>query len=474
MTLLVKRRTSSIFRNSSGELLRPTGIPRVDYRGNFQKSIQASKVPVNELRNFSEGVLVQKAISRIANGVLAMPWQVLPPKEDMKKDSAHERADVLTKALLRPNREDHNTYSKFVRAIISEIMTLGFAAVERHPGSDDTQPFWMFLADGARIRVNTEWKANETGLQPRYYQVGASRKEEWVPFMAKEMFIMQMNANAYQLVPPSPVAIAYKLIRSWLGLGEYKDATVSRGVKSFMLTIEDEDVEEADLESFRTYWETEVEGKGKVPILAGKIKKTDLTGKTDEELYPKYTEYLLRLIALGFNLASRDFNLTEPDNRATAEVSADHTFAQAVLPMALCVGEHFGVEIIDFYEPGFRLEYADTEPRGQKEESEIAGNLFEKGVITRNEARGRVGEDAIPNGDRFNDGAGVDVDDNQPMPEEEPVGVVAPPAGQKNKPPQPAEVIELPKTAAKDVKQKPGRKQPVAIAAGATQLALDL
>jgi hypothetical protein len=95
-------------------------------------------------------------------------------------------------------------------------------------------------------------------------------------------------------------------------------------------------------------------------------------------------------------------NITEADNRATAGVAADATFADAILPMAKCIEEHFNIEVVDYYEPGFFIEYTDSEPRGEKEEADTANQLFTGNVISRNEARARVGEESLgSSGDVF-------------------------------------------------------------------------
>jgi len=82
----------------------------------------------------------------------------------------------------------------------------------------------------------------------------------------------------------------------------------------------------------------------------------------------------------------------EHDNRATAGVAADLSYQDAVLPMALTIQENLQFEVVDFYEPGFLLQYSDTEPRSEREEFETAALLFEKGIITRNQALIRLGE----------------------------------------------------------------------------------
>lgn len=53
--------------------------------------------------------------------------------------------------------------------------------------------------------------------------------------------------------------------------------------------------------------------------------------------------------------------------------------------------EHWGMEVVDYYEPGFVCEISDTEPRGEQEEAETAVQIFQGGLSRRNESRARVG-----------------------------------------------------------------------------------
>lgn len=404
-----RRTPRTVLSTNSPYAVKSGYYPKLEIANNLQRSISnLERIPLQQLRTFSRIIPVRKAFHKISNGVLAMPWTVRPPQELTKDEKALAWADELRKALLKPNRGEHNTYSKFVRALIAELLTLGFAAVERQPGKPSTQPFWLWVANGGHIHVNSEWSPDKEGLIPRFFDCSSDpvRQKLCTPLKNEELFIIQLETNSYELVPPSPLEIAFNLINSWLKVGQFQSNTTGQAVRDYILDL-GPDTSQEDLDAFRQYWETDVLGKGKIPIVGGgKVNVVKLGAKNDEELYPKYTEYLLRLIGLAFDLSTRDYNITEPDNKATAGVAADATFSDAILPMAQCLEEHFNIEVIDFYEPGFFIEFIDSEPRGEKEESETATLLFEKNLITRNEGRLRVGEESLgPSGDVFADGA---------------------------------------------------------------------
>ncbi|MBE9157054.1 hypothetical protein IQ265_09480 [Nodosilinea sp. LEGE 06152] len=85
------------------------------------------------------------------------------------------------------------------------------------------------------------------------------------------------------------------------------------------------------------------------------------------------------------------FDITEPDNRATAGVSADASFQDAILPYAKTIEEHLDGEVVDHYEPGFTCQLSDTEPRGEEAEAQTAINVFQSGISRCNESRAMVG-----------------------------------------------------------------------------------
>lgn len=119
---------------------------------------------------------------------------------------------------------------------------------------------------------------------------------------------------------------------------------------------------------------------------------------------PEYARYIYKLKSVLGRYGAACI-LTHYDNRATSGAAADSSFADAVLPMALTIQEHLDLEVIKFYFPGYQLTYSDTEPRTEQQEAETAGSLFERKIITRNEARVRVGEDSLgAAGDKFFDG----------------------------------------------------------------------
>jgi hypothetical protein len=181
--------------------------------------------------------------------------------------------------------------------------------------------------------------------------------------------------------------IAYNLIRSWLGLSDFQDATTQQSTQRWMMDVGT--ASDRELKAFREFWRVEVEGGKAFPIAAagGQLKVLKIGANDDNGLYLKYTDYLLRLIGLAFALSSRDFNITEHDNRATAGVAADSSFAYAIKPIAKTIFEALNQEVFEYFAPGFELVVTYTEPRSEAIRNAESREDFKAGILTLDEAR---------------------------------------------------------------------------------------
>lgn len=400
-----------LFYRPSVHNIRP-GYPQIDPATEFQQSVRLRHRPSFELLRMTTRVgPVSKCIQRIQRGVALMPWYISPPKEDREKASAIERAEEIKGSLLRPNYElAQNTYTKFSNAVVKDLLTLNYSAIQRMPGSDavlrheQSRRFFSFCIDGAKIEFNPDWI--DKPEEARYlYRTDYNTREL---IADEDMYIVQIDSCSYELMPPSPVEIAFPYVLSWLALSNFQHNTTSKVSAKYILDIGD--VSQDQLDAFREYWDTSVEVEGKTPIAGGKglMKVVTLGASSDSELYMGYTELLLRLICMPFGLTPKDLG-HEQFTYATAGVSADASYQEGVVPIANILNEHENLELVDFYEPGFTKDYADLEKRTEEQEASRATMLFEKNLATRNEMRLATGLQPIgPAGDKFADGTGLE------------------------------------------------------------------
>ena len=399
--------TNLQYSNRMGSQLRHIGIAEMfDHNGMYRRSLtEGVRVSPEQLRNFARLIPAQRALSIIANGVLNMPWTITPlagKEEDQPiDDKVKDEIKAIENAFKRPNRQTETTYPAMVWSIVTDLVTLGYACVERQPG-DDERPFWWWAVDAARIYANPEWT-------PSNDEVHRWEERDRFGLLVNQindenLFLVKLRSSSYELIPPSPLEIVYEVLEGWLGISRWQNNTTANAVREYLVCIEDCQTQ-VELDRVRDYLKSNV-GTGEVPVIGGRVNVQKMGARNDEELYPGHTDYLMRLMAIGFNLTSQDMGLVPHDNRATAEVAYTSTFQNAVKPVAVLIEASENVELLNFYDcDAYIKEFVDTEPTNQKEEAEVAEKLYASNLATRNEARKRLGLPSIGEaGDKFADG----------------------------------------------------------------------
>ena len=89
------------------------------------------------------------------------------------------------------------------------------------------------------------------------------------------------------------------------------------------------------------WWQDEIEGTGKVPILSVESKPEVLRfgGGTDADLRLQWQEFLLRVVASAFDLPPFYLGVERDVNRSTAEEMNEMAFRQAIVPTARLLAE---------------------------------------------------------------------------------------------------------------------------------------
>lgn len=353
-----------------------------------------------DYKRVAKTIIFARAIDKISNMVASVPW-VIDSKSSTTTEEDLEIIKKLKFSLENPNREEQSSFQSFIKAIVKDLLVFNVAVVERQKQidifKDSRQMFWLWVTDPTKIRVNQKWTFNLREIEPRYYY---ETDGKMIPLMDSEVFLIKNKESSWQLIEDSPVAIAYRHINTWLRLTEGQENIVSNPMRNFLISFEEGNEEQ--LAAFRQYWQTTVINNIIPPIIKGKVKIEKIASDTESELFLQFTNYLISLIALAFNLSKRDFNLVESANRASASIYEDVTFQEAVLPIARAIFSTLNTQVIEYFTGGkFELKFSETEPRKYENEVNISTRLYSNNLITKNEARKRLGYEPIPDGDVF-------------------------------------------------------------------------
>ena len=389
-----------------------SGINSLDPHNNFNDSLRRcrqGRLSADQLIKISQSVLIDSAIEKISNIVSQMEWGIKPP-DDLEETEGLEKSKKIAKCLKKPNYTDEGSYIMFVKSIIKNLLIFNTTPIQRQPG-DEERPFWLWVESPQYFVRNRFYKPETAGVTPKFFFRPNNTQDttKWKPLMAENFFLIKLRVSSFEANPKSAVEIAYDYVNDWLGLSGFQRRSTSKAIKDYLISL-DEVLSDAEIKKIRTWWRNDVEGSGEIPIFGGRISVHKFGAKSDADLFLTFKDHVASIIALAFGLHQKDFNVEQKsgDNRATAIVTADQSFQNAMLPMADCIANSLDNEVVDYYEDGFGFYLGDREPRGEQQEIESAGKLYQDNLATRNEGRMRIGLERIEGGDKFIDGTGID------------------------------------------------------------------
>lgn len=367
------------------------------------------KLTAYNLRKFSETPVARRAINCIKDRIAGMRWRIQPRQGFALEQipNGEERIWMLTRNFEAPNPED--SFRSFAEQVLEDVIVGGYGAVEvqlspewktedphfsqkqremGHPSLNQPMPLLMWPVDGASIRVNVEWDGSAHSA--RYVQVNDQ------PGLAKnveldddELMYVRLNPRTHTPFGLGRLEVAFETVNAFLGAHRYAARLASNSVVQYALWLQD--LTPDHHERLIRWWQDEIEGTGKVPILSVESKPEVLRfgGGTDADLRLQWQEFLLRVVADAFDLPPFYLGVERDVNRSTAEELNDLAFQQAIVPTARLFAEHLTRDAIGKKLGWNDLEFvfADLETTDPMEEAQIQQILLQCGVLTVNEVR---------------------------------------------------------------------------------------
>lgn len=359
--------------------------------------------PVN-LRKFAETPVARRAINTIKDRIAGMGWQVrvkkgrnyptLTPDKAGLKDggptSAEERIQALTMALEAPNSDD--SFRSFAEQVLEDVIVGGFGAAEIIATGDDVRPVELWPVDGATIRMRSDWDGQPGSA--RYVQTtGKFGADGTITLNDEDLMYVRLNPRTHTPFGLGRLEVAFETINEFLGAHRYAARLASNTVVQYALWLQD--LQPAQHERLIRWWQDEIEGTGKVPILSVEQKPEVLRfgAGTDADLRITWQEFLIRIIADAFDLPAVYLGVEQDVNRSTATQLANDAFQTAIVPTARLLAEHITRDVICKKLGWNDLEFVftDLEATNERERAEIDEILIRSGVMTVDEVRKRRG-----------------------------------------------------------------------------------
>jgi len=357
------------------------------------------------LRRFSETPIARRAINCIKDRIAGMRWRVQPRQGYALEaiPDGPQRIRMLTSNFEAPNPDD--SFRSLAEQVLEDIIVGGYGAIEvqlnpewdeaaRLPGPAEAavptraMPLLMWPVDGASIRMNLEWDGSPTSQ--RYAQVNdQSGPNSQIELDDDELIYIRLNPRTHTPFGLGRLEVAFETINAFLGAHRYAGRLASNSVVQYALWLQD--LTPDHHERLIRWWQDEIEGTGKVPILSVESKPEVLRfgGGTDADLRLQWQEFLLRVVASAFDLPPLYLGVERDVNRSTAEEMNDLAFRQAIVPTARLLAEALTRGAISKKLGWNDLEFAfaELDTTDPLEEAQIQQILLQNGVLTVNEVR---------------------------------------------------------------------------------------
>jgi hypothetical protein len=268
--------------------------------------------------------------------------------------------------------------------------------VELRLTGDESKPLALYPVDGATIQMRADWDGQPDS--PRYVQmtstVGTAQKIE---LNDNELSYIRLNARSYTPFGLGRLEVAFETIHEFLGAHRFAAKLASNSVVQYALWMQE--LDPGQHERLIRWWQDEIEGTGRVPILTAENKPEVLRFGvgTDADLRLAWQEFLIRVIASAFDLPPLFLGVEADVNRSTATELADSAFRTAIVPTARLLAEHITRDAIVKRLGWEDLEFVflDLDATDPMEQAQIDQILLSSGVLTVNEARAARGWQAL-------------------------------------------------------------------------------
>ena len=385
------------------------GAPSTSAQGRSAPHNLVPKPTPANLRRFAETPVARRAINAIKDRIVGMRWRIQARRGrslEQIPDGAR-RAQVLTENFEAPNPDD--SFRSLLEQVLEDVIVGGFGAIELDRvegwsfGADATAaersagragmpaphgPLVMWPVDGATIRIITDWDGRPDS--PRYAQVtGLYGAEGQIVLNDDELSYIRLNPRTHTPFGLGRVEVAFETINAFLSAYRYAGRLASNSVVQYALWLQG--LTPAHHERLIRWWQDEIEGTGRVPIISAESKPEVLRfgAGTDADLRLAWQEFLMRIIADAFDLPAVFLGLEQDVNRSTAAEMTEMAFRSAIVPTARLVAEYLTRDAIGKKLGWTDLEFVftDVDAQDEMEQAQIDEILLRNGVITVNEAR---------------------------------------------------------------------------------------
>lgn len=301
--------------------------------------VAKSNVPL--FRHWAEhSEWIRAAVNIRKNQVSSAEWDILPV--DPEKKYSPELKDRIHRLFDQPNPAA-DSWRSWIEPVIEDIIVLDAGVVEKvRTLRGEVAQLWA--VDGGKIRVSSTWD----GLDPRearyfWYPDGVLRAS----FKNDDMVYVMANPATYRPVGLSALETLKLTIDSELAGHTYNHRQIANAAPDGMLDL-GEGARPEKIEEFKTYWASEVAGRGAMAFIGGtkNAKFIQFKPNNREMQFQEWQIYLVRKICAVMGMSPQDLGMTFDVNRASGEVQQENTDDRGIRPLMSLIQDYLTREIV--------------------------------------------------------------------------------------------------------------------------------
>jgi hypothetical protein len=296
------------------------------------------------LRQFGTYPPARRALNTLENPIMDLPWHI-----DLRRpvgQKAHEKAAqptsnqqarivAATNMLTQPN--DEMSWREFLEPVLEDILTFGGGPIEVQENTSDDRPLFLWPVDAQSVRMNAAWQPGRDTFrysQARGYLYSAMGTTDDVYLQDDELLYLKLNPRTSTPFGLGYLEVAFETVNAFIGAFDYATRRASNMTPQFGIFL-GENVTIDQVRTWQHYWENEIEGYGKVPIMGGGRQPSvfNMQGTGQDTLWLQWQEYLIRVIAMSFGVSPMRLALERDVNKSTAAQGASDDWA-TISPVA--------------------------------------------------------------------------------------------------------------------------------------------
>ena len=204
---------------------------------------------------------------------------------------------------------------------------------------------------------------------------------------------VRMNPRSFTPFGLGPLEVAFETVNQFLAAHRFAGKLAANSVAQYALWLNE--ATPVQHERLIRWWQDEIEGTGRVPLLSTEQKPEVLrfAQGTDADLRLAWQQFLIRMIGNAFGLPPLLLGLEGDVNRSTAAELADEAFRGAIQPLAKLLAGHITRDLFAKCIGWNEFEFVFNNLNARDEETELAVQvqLLQAGVLTVDEVRAMRG-----------------------------------------------------------------------------------